>query len=63
MSPRSNSQWIGAVKLLLAEGFGVEDIAQKLGCIVDEVRLEVAILRQEGVLDDMFGGEKCTLEE
>ncbi|MGC0225168.1 hypothetical protein [Pseudooceanicola nitratireducens] len=49
-----NSQWQRRVKILLKDGFGVEDIALKTGCTFDTVRSEVAILRASGSLDAMF---------
>lgn len=51
---RSNSQWIGSVNALLREGYGVEDIARRLKCSVEAVRLEVAILREEGLLERLY---------
>ena len=46
-----NSVWIARVRLLLRDGFGVEDIAVRLKCCVDDVRAEVAILRENGVFE------------
>lgn len=54
MTPHGNSQWIGQVNRLLREGLGVEDIAIRLKCDVEAVRVEVAILREMVALDDMF---------
>lgn len=58
MTARANSQWIGRVRALIREGFGVEDIAVKLGCDVACVRTEVGILRDMGALRDMFGRDE-----
>lgn len=63
MTARANSQWIGRVKAMLADGLGVEDIALRLSCDVQAVRDEVSILRQTGVLNDMFGRDQCTRPE
>lgn len=58
MTPRANSQWIGRVRALIREGYGVEDIAVKLGCDVACVRTEIEILRQSGDLKVMFGRDE-----
>lgn len=63
MSARANSQWIGRVKALIRDGYGVEDIAVKLACDVACVRTEVAILRDMGELNDLFGRDQCTRPE
>jgi DNA-binding NarL/FixJ family response regulator len=56
MNARSNSTWQGRVHALLRQGFGVEDIAVRLRLDVNSVRLEVAILREEGVLAEWWHG-------
>ena len=38
MTPHQNTAWMVKVGALLGEGFGVEDIAIKLACSVDDVR-------------------------
>ena len=53
MTGRENSAWQGHVARLLAEGYGAEDIAIRLGCAADDVRREMEILRQEGRLRDI----------
>ena len=50
-----NSIWINKVTRLLAEGFGTEDIAVKLKCDIEDVRREVAILRESGHLKYTLG--------
>jgi hypothetical protein len=47
-----------AVKVMLIEGFGVEDIAIKLRARVSDVRLYVARLRAFGELGPMFAHAK-----
>ena len=54
-----NSQWIHRVRTLLKDGWGVEDIGLMLKCSVDDVRLEVSILRESGELENMYKGEKA----
>lgn len=49
-----NSVWIARVRSLLRDGYGVEDIALRLKCSADDVRREVQILRDAGVLKDLF---------
>ena len=46
-----NSNWQTRVRSLLIDGFGVEDIAVKLGAQVADVRLEVQIMREDGTLE------------
>lgn len=53
MNARANSQWIGQVQRLLREGYGVEDIALRLGCDVEDVRREVKILRDMGIIKEI----------
>lgn len=53
-----NSIWIMRVHNLLRAGFGVEDIAVKLGCSVKGVRAEVRILRAEGVFKEWYRNAK-----
>jgi len=43
-------QWSVRVQTLLRLGYGVEDIALRLGCDVKYVRAEVQILREQGRL-------------
>lgn len=52
----SNSHWQGRVRVLMGEGFGVEDIAVKLGCPVADVRREAEILECQGELDRVYRG-------
>lgn len=40
-----NSMWICQEREALSDGLGVEDIALKLSCDVEDVRQEVRILR------------------
>ena len=49
-----NSQWIRRVRGALAEGLGVEDIALRLSCDVEDVRREVSILRENGALARIY---------
>ncbi len=53
MTPQQNTTWQTAVRSLLGEGYGAEDIAIRLGCAADDVRREMEILRQEGRLRDI----------
>lgn len=55
---RRNSAWQGRVKSLTAQGWGSEDIANRLGCDLQDVRREIQILRESGELKKMFGGKK-----
>lgn len=50
-----NHAWKVKVHRLLRQGYGVEDIADKLTCDVSHVRLEVQILREEGRLIEVLG--------
>ena len=43
---------------LLADGYGVEDIAQMLRCPVEVVRQEVEALRASGRLEAVLRGKK-----
>ena len=54
MTAHANDAWQTVVRRLLREGYGVEDVAIKLRCDVDDVRREVAILRASGDLARMF---------
>jgi len=49
----ANDVWIARVRTLLAEGYGVEDIALKLRCDPDAVRNEIRILRASGELEEI----------
>lgn len=51
---RQNSEWIGRMKTLLREGWGVEDIAIKTKTKLEHVQSEVRILRASGELNDLF---------
>ena len=53
-SADGNHKWIAQVRRLLMAGYGVEDIAIRLDCSVEDVRLEVKILREYGSLSRMF---------
>ena len=46
--------WHCRVSALLRHGYGTEDIAIKLGCDVEHVRLEVDILREQGRLAEIY---------
>jgi hypothetical protein len=48
------SEWRVPARDLLAEGYGVEDIAVRLSVPVGEVRLLVAALRASGMLADLL---------
>ncbi len=48
--------WQQNVGSMLAEGWGVEDIALKLSVDVESVRMMVRTMRQFGALDRIFGG-------
>lgn len=54
MKAETHATWIARVNLMLRDGFGVEDIAVLCGYRVEDVRLEVEILRAEGHLPAMF---------
>lgn len=49
-----NTQWICHVREALAEGLGVEDIALRLSCAVEDVRREVEILRETDNLGRLY---------
>lgn len=57
MTAHRNSAWIVSVRELLGQGFGVEDIAVRLGCKAGDVRREVEIYRQEGRIKEIVRGE------
>jgi DNA-binding NarL/FixJ family response regulator len=50
----TNTQWICRVREALAEGLGVEDIALRLSCAVEDVRREVEILRETDNLGRLY---------
>ena len=52
-----NEEWQSKVKTLLLDGLGVDDIALKLGCKVEDVRDEFGILRASGEMKKMFGNK------
>lgn len=54
MTPQQNTMWMCRVREALKAGYGVEDIAIREGCSIEDVRREVAILRAEGQLAVMF---------
>ena len=54
MSKIDQNKWLGAVHLMLKQGYGVEDIALKLNTNVENIRLEVNSLRDLGVLETAF---------
>ena len=54
MGWKANDIWMCKVREALREGYGVEDIALKLECHVEHVRTEVKILRDMGVLNNLF---------
>ena len=58
MTPHRNDAWQTAVRGLLKQGYGVENIAIKLKCDVQDVRREVAILRDSGEIARMFPARK-----
>lgn len=58
MTPDQNTGWQVKVRNLLSQGYGVEDIAIRLKCGVEDIRREVAIYRQEGRIEDIVRGEK-----
>lgn len=49
-----NSMWICQVREALSDGLGVEDIALKLSCDVEDVRQEVRILRDGRHLNNIL---------
>lgn len=55
MTPQQNTMWICRVRESLKAGFGVEDIALRENCDVEDVRKEVIILRESDSLKVMFG--------
>lgn len=57
MNAQANSQWICRVRESLREGYGVEDIALRLKCDVEDVRQEVKILREQGDLERIYRGQ------
>lgn len=48
-------KWNESVHDLLRQGFGVEDIAIRIGCTAERVRREVNNLRQTGRLREVLG--------
>ncbi len=58
MTATHNTHWIALVRIKLAAGYGVEDIALHMKSRVDDVRREVAILREQGDLARMFPATK-----
>ncbi len=51
---QQNSMWQHHVRKMLAQGFGVEDIADKRGYDVDDIRREITILRESGELAAIY---------
>jgi len=51
---RQNSRWQGRVISLMRDGLGFDDIAVKMGCPPEQVRLEAQILRDEGRLIEIY---------
>ena len=54
--------WQAYFRKMLAEGFGVEDIAVQLGVKADSVREMVKIMRRNGVLDSIYSKRKAGTE-
>jgi hypothetical protein len=54
--PRSTT-WINAIGVLLRDGWGVEDIAIKLDCQPDQIRKQVALFRDAGLLQKWWPNE------
>ncbi len=50
----TGEEWQKSVRTLLRFGYGAEDIALRLRCGADDVRNEVAILREEGRLTEIY---------
>lgn len=63
MMLRRNAYWRESVHRLLAQGFGVEDIAIRLDCAVERVRQEMAILRISGKLGAVLKGKQADPDE
>ena len=55
---QGNSQWIARVMIMIGNGFGVEDIAIRTESDIADVRREVSILREDGILEMMFPRNK-----
>lgn len=53
--PRGD-RWFARVEKMLWQGYGVEDIAIRLRCEIEDVRRHVATLRKSARLAKMFGG-------
>lgn len=51
---QQNTMWQCRVRQMLEQGFGAEDIADKDGCPVEDVRKEIEILRAEGYLEHIY---------
>ncbi|WP_162947032.1 hypothetical protein [Ruegeria sp. EL01] len=51
---QQNSMWQHAVRKMLGQGYGVEDIAVIKGFNVDHVRREIRILREAGELSAIY---------
>lgn len=51
---RRAANWQAQVRHMLSQGFGVEDIAVRLGVEANSIREMVKIMRRNGVLDTMF---------
>lgn len=54
----NHPEFTAKVRNMLYDGFGAEDIAIKLGVGANDVRNEVAILRQEGWTDRLRGSTR-----
>lgn len=55
---RAKAPWQQRVKPMLAEGLGVEDIAIAVRQPVESVRMMVRMMRQSGILAEIYGGKK-----
>lgn len=54
MGGYSVHEWRSKAKAMLAEGYGVEDIALILGVPVSDVRALVVVMRDSGLFKEMF---------
>ena len=58
ITPPGTTPWKAAVIRDLRDGFGVEDIAHRMGCDVQAVRDLVADLRKHGLLPRLYEGAR-----
>jgi len=55
---QKNTMWSRKVRTLLKDGYGVDDISIMTKTDIEEVRLEVKILRETGQIKGIVRGQK-----